>query len=50
MALDRNSRFLYVLGNTAIGAFRVGADGALTRIEDQPLSGVPTFATGLVAR
>lgn len=50
MALDRNSRFLYVLNNTTIGAFRVGADGALTRVEDQPLSGVPAFATGLVAR
>ena len=50
MALDRNSRFLYVLNNTTIGAFRVGDDGALTRIEDQPLSGVPAFATGLVAR
>ncbi len=50
MALDRNSRFLYVLNNTTIGAFRVGADGALTRVEDQPLSGVPNFATGLVAR
>lgn len=50
MALDRNSRYLYVLNNTTIGAFRVGANGALTRIEDQPLSGVPAFATGLVAR
>ena len=50
MALDRNSRFLYVLNNTTIGAFRVGADGALTRIEDQALSDVPAFATGLVAR
>ncbi len=50
MALDRNSRFLYVLNNTTIGAFRVGADGALTRVEDQALSGVPAFATGLVAR
>lgn len=50
MALDRNSRFLYVLNNATIGAFRVGAGGALTRIEDQALSGVPAFATGLVAR
>jgi 6-phosphogluconolactonase len=50
MALDRNSRYLYVLNNTTIGAFRVAADGALTRIEDQSLSGVPAFATGLVAR
>ncbi len=50
MALDRNSRFLYVLNNTTIGAFRVGANGALTRIEDQALSGVPAFATGMVAR
>jgi 6-phosphogluconolactonase len=50
MALDRNSRFLYVLNDTTIGAFSVGAGGALTRIEDQALSGVPAFATGLVAR
>ncbi len=50
MALDRNSRFLYVLNNTTIGAFRVGANGALTRIEDQALSDVPAFATGMVAR
>jgi 6-phosphogluconolactonase len=50
MALDRNSRYLYVLNNTTIGAFRVGADGALTLVEDQALSGVPAFATGLVAR
>lgn len=50
MALDRNSRFLYVLNNTTIGAFRVGPGGALTRIEDQALSGVPAFATGMVAR
>ncbi len=50
MALDRNSRFLYVLNNTTVGAFRVGAGGALTRIEDQALSGVPAFATGMVAR
>lgn len=50
MALDRNSRFLYVLNNTTIGAFRVEANGDLTRIEDEPLVGVPSFATGLVAR
>ncbi len=50
MTLDRNSRFLYVLNNTTIGAFRVGVDGALIRIEDQPLGDVPAFATGLVAR
>ena len=49
MALDRNSRFLYVLNNTTIGAFRVGPGGALTRIEDQAFSG-PAFATGMVAR
>lgn len=50
MALDRSNRFLYVLNNTTIGAFRVEANGDLTRIEDEPLVGVPSFATGLVAR
>ncbi len=50
ITVDRNSRFLYVLNNTTIGAFRVGADGALARIEDQPLGDVPAFATGLIAR
>ena len=40
----------YVLNNTTIGVFRVEANGDLTRIEDEPLVGVPSFATGLVAR
>lgn len=51
MALDPDSRFLYVLNprNGTVSAFRVAGDGALTLIEHQ-VSGLSTFATGLVAR
>ncbi len=51
MALDRNSKYLYVLNprNSTLSALRVAADGSLQTIETQA-SGLPASATGLVAR
>ncbi len=51
MALDRNSRYLYVLNpkNSTLSALRVAADGSLKTVETQA-SGLPGSATGLVAR
>jgi 6-phosphogluconolactonase (cycloisomerase 2 family) len=51
MALDRNSRYLYVLNpnNSTLSALQLSADGTLKTIETQA-SGLPASATGLVAR
>lgn len=51
MAMDPDSRFLYALSprDGTISAFAVGADGALAPVA-RVASGLPTFATGLVAR
>ena len=49
MALSRDSQFLYALdgGTHMISAFRIGADGSLTRLAGAT---VPTGAAGLAAR
>ncbi|MGN6153012.1 MAG: lactonase family protein [Lysobacteraceae bacterium] len=51
LAVDPDSRFLYALSprDGAINAFAVGADGALAPIA-HAAAGLPTFATGIVAR
>lgn len=51
MAMDPDSRFLYALSprDGTISGFAVGEDGALAPIA-RVASGLPTFATGLVAR
>jgi 6-phosphogluconolactonase len=50
MALSDGGRFLYSLnsGTNTIGAFRVNADGSLTRLPF--VSGLPVSANGLAAR
>lgn len=49
-ALDKNSRYLYVLGggNDAIISYRVGANGQLTQIDLD--GGLPNRATGIVVK
>ena len=49
-ALDKHSNYLYVLtaGSDALFSYRVGANGALTRIDED--GGLPDGATGAVVR